>query len=56
MGVDCSRSRLASSIKKIKEDEIMMRSSPGVATMLISKSKAATVLHLDEVDQDDFDL
>ena len=37
-------------------DEIMMLSSPGIATMLISKSKAATVLRLEEVYQDDFDL
>ena len=37
-------------------DEIMILLSPGVATMLISKSKAVTVLRLDEVDQDDFDL
>ena len=36
--------------------EITMLLSPGVATMLISKSKAATLLHLDEVYQDDFDL
>ena len=37
-------------------NEIMILLSPGVATMLISKSKAATVLRLGEVDQDDFDL
>ena len=37
-------------------DEIMMFSLPGVATMLISKSKAVTVLRLNQVDQDNFDL
>ena len=55
-GVDCNRSRLVNSLKEIMGDEIMILSSPGVATMLILKSKAATVLHLDEVDQDGFDL
>ena len=44
------------SLKEIMGDEIMMLSSSGVATLLISKSKATTVLCLDEVDQDDFDL
>ena len=34
----------------------MMLSLPGVVTILITKSKAATVLRLDEVDQDGFDL
>ena len=55
-GVDCNRSRLLNSLKEIMGDEIMILSSPGVATMLISKSKATIVLRLDEVDQDDFDL
>ena len=54
-GVDCNRSRLVNTLKEIMGDEIMMPSSRGVATMLISKSKA-TVLRLDEVDQNDFDL
>ena len=44
------------SFKEIMGDEIMMLSSSGVATLLISKSKATTVLCLDEVDQDGFDL
>ena len=44
------------SLKEIMGDEIMMLSSSGVATLLISKSKATTVLCLDEMDQDDFDL
>ena len=55
-GVDCNRSRLLNSLKEIMRDEIVMLSSPGVATMFISKSKAATMLRLDEVDQDGFDL
>ena len=55
-GVDCNRSRLLNSLKEIMGDEIVMLSSPGVATMFISKSKAATMLRLDEVDQDGFDL
>ena len=50
-GVDCNRSRLMNSLKEITGDKIMMLSLPGVATMLISKSKAATVLRLDEMDQ-----
>ena len=44
------------SLKKIIGDEIMILSTPGVATMLISKSRAATVFQLDRVDQYDFDL
>ena len=44
------------SLKEIMGDEIMMLSSSGVATLLISKSKATTVLCLDEMDQNDFDL
>ena len=44
--VDCNRSRLANSLKEILGDEIMMLLSPGVANMLISKCKAATVLCL----------
>ena len=55
-GVDCNRSRLLNSLKEIMGDEIVMLSSPGVATMFISKSNAATMLPLDEVDQDGFDL
>ena len=55
-GVDCNRSRLVNSLKKIIGDEIMILSTPGVATMLISKSSAATVFRLDRVDQYDFDL
>ena len=55
-GVDCNRSRLVNSLKKIIGDEIMILSTPGVATMLISKSRAATVFRLDRVDQYDFDL
>ena len=55
-GVDCNRCRLVNSLKEIMENEIMMLLSPGVATMLISKSKAATVFCLGEVDQDDCDL
>ena len=55
-GVDCNRSRLLNSLKEIMGDEIVMLSSPGVATMFISKSNAATMLRLDEVDQDGFDL
>ena len=55
-GVDCNRSRLVNTLKEVTGNEIMMLSSSSVAIMLISKSKAATVLHLDEVDQDNFDL
>ena len=55
-GIDCNRSRLVNSLKEIMGDGIMMLSSPGIVTMLISKSKAATVLRLEEVYQDDFDL
>ena len=54
VGVDCNRSRLMNSLKEITGDKIMMLSLPGVATMLISKSKATTVLRLDEVNQKDF--
>ena len=42
-GADCNRSRLVNSLEEIMEDETKMLLSPGVATMLISKSKAATV-------------
>ena len=55
-GIDCNRSSLLNSLKEIMGDEIVMLSSPGVTTMFISKSKAATMLRLDEVDQDGFDL
>lgn len=44
------------SLKEIMGDEIMMFSSPEVATMLTSKRKAAIVLRLDEVDPYNFDL
>ena len=44
--VDCNRSRLANSLKEILGDETMMLLSPGVANILISKSKATTVLCL----------
>ena len=43
------------SLKDIMEDEIMILSLHGVATMIISKKETATVLRLDEVDQNDFD-
>ena len=43
-GVDCNRSRLVNSLKEILGDEIMMLLPPGVANMLISKSKATTML------------
>ena len=46
-GVDCNRSRLVNSLKEIIGDEIIMLSPAAVATMLISKSKAGTVLHLE---------
>ena len=44
--VDCNRSRLANSLKEILGDETMMLLSPGVANILISKSKATTALCL----------
>ena len=55
-GVDCNRSRLVNTFKEVMGNEIMMLSSSRVAIMLISKSKTATVLHLDEVEHNDFDL
>ena len=55
-GVDCNRSKLVNSLREIMGDEIMMLLLPGVATMPITKSKAATVLRLDKLDQDNFDL
>ena len=55
-GVDCNRSKLVNSLREIMGDEIMMLLLPRVATMPIAKSKAATVLHLGKLDQDDFDL
>ena len=52
-GFDCNRSRLLNKVKENLQDEVMLFSSPGVATVIMLKSKAVSTLKFETLDDDD---